>query len=80
MIVPKKHLNFSQSLLGFGSFILNALSEPMDIDSIWNNYLGAYRSNQYPAKHSFDNLVLTILYLYLVGAISEENGVIKRCN
>lgn len=80
MIMPSKHINFSQSLLGFGSYLLNKLKEPKSIDELWDEYQNDYKNDLYGAIHSFDNLVLTLIFLYGVDTIKEEEGIIYKCN
>jgi hypothetical protein len=81
MIIPTKHINFSQSLLGFGSYILSNLDKPKTIDDLWKKYKLDFSNNLYCAKHSFDNLVLTIIFLYSIDVVLEKNGEIaKQCN
>ena len=80
MILPKKHINFSQSLLGLGSYVLRNLASPKSIDDLWRMYTEDYKKENYPAKHSFDNLVMTILFLHNVDLIIENKGLIKKCN
>ena len=80
MILPTKHTNFSQSLLGFGSYILEQLEEPSSIDELWSKYKSDYKVKAYYAKHSLQNLVLSLLFLYSIGAIREEDGIIRKCS
>jgi hypothetical protein len=79
MILPTKHINFSQSLLGLGAYILSQLRLPKSIDELWNIYLVDYNNKVYLSKHSFDNLVMTLIFLYTIGSITEKDGVIKKC-
>lgn len=79
MILPTKHINFSQSLLGLGAYVLSQLSTPKTIDELWNDYSDDYKNKVYLAKHSFDNLVMTIIFLYSIDSITENNGVITKC-
>ena len=79
MLLPTKHINFSESLLGFGSYILNNLDTPKTVDELWKRYKTDIDNGLYFAKHSFDNLVLTLLFLYSIDAISEKDGEIERC-
>lgn len=79
MILPTKHINFSQSLLGLGAYILPLLNSPKTIDELWNTYKVDHKNNVYLVKHSFDNLVMTLIFLYSIGIITENNGVIKKC-
>ena len=80
MIVPTKHTNFSESLLGFGSYLLTKLEPPVSIDDLWNQYLVDYKNKIYFAKQSFDNLLLTIVFLHSIGIVNEQNGVIIKCS
>ena len=80
MIIPTKHTNFSESLLGFGSYILTQLESPESIDDLWNQYQVDYKNKIYFAKHSFDNLLLTIVFLHSIGAVNEKNGIIIKCS
>lgn len=80
MILPTKHINFSQSLLGLGAFVLLQLENPKSVDDLWENYSCAYRKKNYLAKHSFDNLVMSLLFLYNTGRIIENKGVIRKCS
>jgi hypothetical protein len=79
MIIPTKHTNFSESLLGFGSYILTLLESPESIDSLWNQYQKDFNKKLYYAKHSFDNLLLTIVFLHSIGAVKEQEGVVIKC-
>lgn len=79
MILPTKHINFSQSLLGLGSYVLSQLQSPKSIDELWGKYEADYENKIYLSKHSFDNLIMTILFLYSIGGVSEKDGVIKKC-
>ena len=79
MIMPAKHINFSESFLGLGSYVLQNLSEPRSVDELWQKYQQDLENELYFAKHSFDNLIMTILFLYSIDAIKEENAkVIKN--
>ena len=78
MIIPTKHTNFSESLLGFGGYILTQLGSPVSVDDLWKQYQIDYKNEIYFAKHSFDNLLLTIVFLYSIGVVNEQNGVLKN--
>jgi hypothetical protein len=80
MLMPSKHINFSQSLLGLGSYLLSKLDKPMTIDELWNNYQLDFEKEYYVAKHSFDNLILTSIFLYGISAIKLDNGLLIKCN
>lgn len=80
MLMPSKHINFSQSLLGFGSYLLEKLTTPMSVDDLWKEYQKDFRNNTYSANHSFDNLSLTLIFLYGINTIEDNNGIISKCN
>jgi hypothetical protein len=80
MILPTKHTNFSQSLLGFGSYLLTKIETIETIDTLWNEYQNDYLDKVYPAKHSFDNLLLTLVFLHSIGAIEEQDGGVIKCS
>jgi len=80
MILPNKHLNFSESLLGLGAYILKNIDSAKSIDTLWDKYKSDFENNLYFAKHSFDNLVLAVIFLSLVGAADEKDGEIIKCD
>lgn len=79
--MPDKHVRFAESLLGLGSFVLEALDEPRTIDELWALFGRHLRAGKYPARHSFENLVLAVDALYAIGALTEDrqSGVLSRC-
>lgn len=79
MILPTKHINFSQSLLGLGAYILPRLQSPKSIDDLWEMYEVDCKNNVYLTKHSFDHLMMTLIFLYRIGGIKEKDGVIEKC-
>lgn len=79
MLIPTKHTNFSESIIGYGSYILSQLDRPKSVDALWKKYQIDYKNERYYSKHNFDNHILTIIFLYSINAIEDENGVIKKC-
>lgn len=80
MLMPSKHINFSQSLLGFGSYLAAKLTNPMSIDDLWREYKFDLEKELYFSNQSFDNLILTLIFLYGTNTIKETNGLLKRCD
>lgn len=78
MIMPAKHINFSQSLLGFGSYILQKLDIPKSVDELWEQYQKDLKDKLYFSTHSFDNLLMTLMFLYSIGIIEEDNGKVLK--
>lgn len=80
MIIPTKHTHFSESLLGFGAYLLGKIDSIKTIDSLWNEYQNDLSKNRFSAKHSFDNLLLTLVFLHSIGVVEEKDGGVLRCN
>lgn len=72
MILPKKQLSLNECLFGFGAFLLEHISSPISTDDLWKYYRDAYETKQYPVKFSFDQFIITLDYLYMVGAIKQD--------
>ena len=79
MLMPDKHIRFSESLFGFGSYLLEKLQKPCSVDDLWQEYQKDFENKNYDGKQSFDNLLLTLLFLYSVEAIYEKDGEIYLC-
>jgi len=77
MILPKKQLSISESLFGFGGFLLQKLETPMSIDELWEYYKDSYSNKEYPVKFSFDQYIMALDYLFMIGAIKKnERGML----
>lgn len=74
MILPSKHIRFSESLLGLGAFLVDILKEEnKTVDELWLRISKLNNSSKLPAYHSFDNVVLSLNYLFAIGVV--EIGV-----
>ena len=82
MLMPDKHIKFSESLFGLGGFVLENLSGPQTIDDLWEEFCRARNREAYPSPHSFENLVLAVDVLFAIGAIAEidQSGVLRLCD
>lgn len=77
MILPKKHISITASLIGLGGIVLEIISEnSLTLDEIWEILNEKYIDNKViKKKHNFDNFILTIDLLYLMKAIDiNTNG------
>jgi len=80
MLLPDKHIKLSESIIGFGSFVLETLSCPRTIDELWDKYQIAVQTKKYPAIHRFDNLILAVCFLYSIGVLKlGSNGKLEKC-
>lgn len=81
MVFPHKHVRLSESLLGLGSFVLETLDAPKTIDTVWKDYSEVNDTARFPAYHTFEHVVLTVVFLYSIGAIEEDElGKLSRCD
>lgn len=78
MILPKKQLSIEESFWGFGGFLLQQLKKPMLVDELWECYKDFYSNGKYSVKFSFDQFIMALDYLYIIGAIKkDERGKIS---
>lgn len=77
MILPKKQVSINESFFGFGGFLLQQLSKPMTVDELWGFYKDSYSNKKYPVKFSFDQYIMALDYLFIIGAIKKnEEGLL----
>lgn len=75
MILPSKHIRVAESLFGLGGIILSLLTQkPKTVDELWLKLTKLNNSPKLPAYHTFDNLILCLLYLFSIGAIDINQG------
>lgn len=82
MILPSKHISLSESLLGLAGVILTFLTrKSYTLDELWQEYSKINNTRDFfPAYHNFDNVILAINLLYLIGAIdiNTKGEIIKN--
>ena len=79
MLLPDKHIKVAESILGLGSALLGLLDRSKEVDELWSQFSSINDSELYPAHQSFDNFILALDFLYLVGAIEIREGEITKC-
>lgn len=84
MLMPKKHINLSESLIGIGGMILAILGKNIkSLDNIILEVNQKIDSNKNKKIYnSLDSILLAVDYLYLIGAIdiNEEGGIFNVLN
>ena len=70
MLLPAKHIKLSESIIALGAFILDFLKEPKSVDKLWLETKQISSSLALASNHSYDNFLLSIDYLYAIGAIN----------
>lgn len=77
MILPRKQLSLSESLFGFGAFLLSQLKIGKTVEDLWECYRAAYDSRLFEVKFSFDQYIIALDYLFFIGAIKkDEEGIL----
>lgn len=80
MILPSKHISNAESLLGLGGLLLSFLADgPKTLEAIWSSYSRVNNHPEFPAYHSFDNIILATDLLFIIGAvdINPKGEIIK---
>lgn len=79
MILPTKHTNLSESILGLSGYMLTFIKQkPCSVDELWNELENTSALDYSLYKnHTFDNVVFAIDLLYMIGAVNMDvNGKI----
>ena len=71
-LLPNKHIPTNRSLVGIGALVLEHLERPTNVSRLWESV-----KNQQGVA-SFQNFVLSLDYLFAVGAIDYERGLLSR--
>lgn len=80
MILPDKHITMAESILGLGAVLLSHLGDAHSIDRLYEMIKLDIESGKLPAHHDLDSVMLSILFLYSIGAIEATNsGGVRRC-
>lgn len=84
MVMPKKHINLSESLIGIGGMILSSLGTKVKtLDNIIVEVNKMIDNNKNKKIYNnIDSIILSIDYLYLIGAIeiTKEGGIFNVLN
>ncbi len=74
MILPGKHLKQDRALLGIGSEILAVLEQEQTVSELWERVQDVREEHANPL--SFDWFVLSLSFLYAMGAVGYDRGVL----
>lgn len=66
-LLPHKHIRFCDSILALAGYLRQLLLEPHTLDELW--VLIDRDGSGWPAKPSFNNIVLAIDVLFAIGQI-----------
>lgn len=79
MLMPTKHIPTENALVGIGAEVLALLEQDKTVSSLFHE-LQTYRRENDVATIHFDWFLLAVDFLYAVGAVRFESGVIKKMN
>jgi hypothetical protein len=71
-LLPNKHIPTNRSLVGIGALVLGHLDRPTNVSRLWESV----KDEREIA--SFGNFILSLDYLFAVGAIDYERGLLIR--
>ena len=71
-LLPNKHIPTNRSLVGIGALVLGRLERPINVSRLWESV----KDEREVA--SFGNFVLALDYLFALGAIDYERGLLSR--
>jgi hypothetical protein len=72
MILPTKHINPLDSLLGVGALILERLETTKTVTQLWDEM------RDLPQVATFERLVLGLDLLYMIALVELDGGIIRR--
>jgi len=72
MILPSKHIPESQTVLGVGAVLLQAMGPPQTVTSLWE------KVRKHRSVGTFERFVLAVDMLNIFGMVTLDDGMIKR--
>ncbi|MDZ4858306.1 MAG: ABC-three component system middle component 6 [Candidatus Hydrogenedentes bacterium] len=80
MILPTKHLQAERSLIVLGAQLLAQLTCPITVSELWRSFSDSKQSAiQRPITITFDQFILSLDFLFIIGAIDiNQNLIAKR--
>ena len=78
MVLPTKHLSAEKAIISLGGHLLTCLSYEMTISEHWEKTKKRQRNLSKPNLFSFETYVLTLDFLFIVGALELHNGMLRK--
>lgn len=79
MLMPTKHIKTENALIGVGAEVLELLERDKTVSTLFRDLQNRRRENGLTTIY-FDWFLLSLDFLYLVGAVRFESGVLKKMN
>lgn len=78
MILPTKHLSPDRAIITVASEIFKLINHHSTVSSVWNDFRGNNEACARQGEIPYDWFILSLDFLYLIGAIEECNGNLTR--
>ena len=79
MLMPTKHIKTENALVGVGGEVLSLLERDKTVSTVFRDLQNWRRENELATIH-FDWFLLALDFLFSVGAVRFESGVLKKLN
>lgn len=79
MLMPTKHIKTENALVGVGAEVLSLLERDKTVSTLFRDVQNWRRDNDLSTIH-FDWFLLSLDFLFSVGALRFESGVLKKMN
>jgi len=79
MLMPTKHIKTENALIGVGAELLALLDRDKTVSRLFHDLQGERHINDLATIH-FDWFLLAVDFLFAIGAIRFEAGLIKKMN
>lgn len=78
MILPTKHLPPDRSLIFLSAEALSLIRKSSTVSSIWSDLKEKHKNEFRLGEIPYDWFVLSLDLLYMIGAIDEKDGLIRK--
>ncbi len=78
MILPTKHIRAERAIIGIGGKLLELLHESMTVSALWDVFRQRRTIEVPSAPISYDWFVLTLGFLFMIGAVEIRRGLLSR--
>jgi len=79
MLMPTKHIKTENAIIGVGGEVLDLLVHDKTVSRVFHDLQKKRNENELTTIH-FDWFLLAVDFLYAIGAIRFEAGVLKKLN
>jgi len=79
MLMPTKHIKTENALIGVGGEVLDLLDREKTVSTLFRDLQQWRREHELSTIH-FDWFLLSLDFLFAVGAVRFESGLLKKMN